>query len=218
MKFAKGCTYWIKAFFAFGVISIILSIMFYIGSIIVSMIFSMVAMIFFFFAILFIYFFRDPDRIVGKHLVAPADGKIIDVSEIEDKDIEETIKISTYMSLFNVHVNRFPLNGTVKKMFHHIGSHSPAYTKSADENERLVTILDTDIGEIKIVQIAGIVARRILPYVKTKDIVDKGQRIGIIKFGSRVDLYLPRNKIDEAIVKEGQKVKAGEDSIAKIHD
>lgn len=217
--FAKGCTYWIKSTLILGVACLIFALVFHSKTAIVSMIFSVMTMIFFFFTIIFTIFFRDPDRTTGKYVVAPADGKIVEISDVDDEDIGKALKISTFMSIFNVHVNRSPINGTVKNMFHHTGSHVPAYTKSAEKNERLVTILDTSIGKVKIVQIAGLFARRIFPFVKKGDTIVKGQRIGIIKFGSRVDIYLPYGKkISKAMVKVGQKVRAGEDTIAKIHD
>lgn len=103
-------------------------------------------------------------------------------------------------------------------MFHHIGSHIPAFKEDADKNERLITVINTNIGQVKIIQLAGFITRQICPYVKNEDTVTKGQRIGIIKFGSRVDVFLPENKVKKILVKTGDKVKAGEDSIAIAHD
>jgi phosphatidylserine decarboxylase len=155
----------------------------------------------------FIVFFRDPEREVGEGIVAPADGKL---TMIEDK--HDIIRLSIVMGLGNVHVNRAPMEGEVIKIEHFPGKHVIAAGKDSDANERLVITLDTKIGHVKIVQIAGAFARRIRPYIKKGDTLLKGQRIGIIRFGSRLDLYLPKNGI-KLVVKEGATVKAGTSSI-----
>ena len=160
-------------------------------------------------------FFRDPERRVGKGVVSPADGKIIKVDEVEDKDVGKSYLISIFMSIWNVHVNRSPYNGIVSSLTHYNGGHSPAFLEKADGNEKTVTIIDTALGKIKMVQIAGAVARRIVSYICDGDRVEKGQRVGIIRFGSRVDLYLPCNKIERITVDKGDNVKAGEDTVAE---
>ncbi|KAA0007645.1 MAG: phosphatidylserine decarboxylase [Thermoplasmata archaeon] len=160
-------------------------------------------------------FFRDPERRVGKGVVSPADGKIIKVDEVEDKDVGKSYLISIFMSIWNVHVNRSPYSGIVSSLTHYKGGHSPAFLEKADRNEKTVTIIDTPLGKIKMVQIAGIVARRIVSYICDGDRVEKGQRVGIIRFGSRVDLYLPCNKIERITVDKGDNVKAGEDTVAE---
>ncbi|RLF34079.1 MAG: phosphatidylserine decarboxylase family protein, partial [Thermoplasmata archaeon] len=121
------------------------------------------------------------------------------------------------MNIHNVHVNRMPLDGVIKNIVHLKGSHVPAFRKDSDRNERVVITIDTGIGMLKICQIAGTLARRITPYIKKDDSIRKGTRIGIIKLGSRVDLYLPLSSRIKINIKEGDKVKAGEDTIAKIH-
>jgi phosphatidylserine decarboxylase len=166
------------------------------------------AIIFFIITVFFLVFFRDPERIIGDGVVAPADGKIMSVEE------NDSIKVSTFMNLHNVHVNRAPFDGKIISIEHISGRHVPAYRKESDLNEKVVILMDTEIGRIKIVQIAGVFARRIVPYVKKGDVVMKGQRIGIIRFGSRVDLYLPKNI--EIIVKKGENVLAGKTSIGMI--
>lgn len=218
MRIAKGCSYWIKASLIFGAVSLILTIVFYSRVILISMIFSTIALIAFFFSILFIFFFRDPHRDIGKNVVAPADGKILAVKTVDDdQDIGDSLQISTFMSVFNVHINRCPLEGIVKKMFHHRGPYVPAFKEEADKNDRLITILDTKIGKVKIMQVAGFSTRQICPYISNGETVRKGQRIGIIKLGSRVDVFLPKNKVKETRVEVGDNVKAGEDSIATVH-
>ncbi len=156
------------------------------------------AIIFFIITVFFLFFFRDPEREIGEGIVAPADGKIMSV---------EKNNVSTFMNLHNVHVNRVPFDGKIISVKHVSGRHVPAYKKELDSNEKVVIEMGTEIGAIKIVQIAGVFARRIVPYVKKGDVVKKGQRIGIIRFGSRVDIHLPKNI--EIMVKKGENVLAG---------
>jgi phosphatidylserine decarboxylase len=156
----------------------------------------------------FIIFFRDPERTPAEGIVAPADGRVTKI--VNDG---EHVKILTVMNVHNVHVNRAPIDGNVRKITYHQGKHVPAFNKDSEYNERVVTLLDTKIGDVKIVQIAGSFARRIESYITEGQEVLKGERIGIIKFGSRVDLYLPRNRV-KICVKEKQGVKAGESTIA----
>jgi len=166
----------------------------------------------------FLLFFRDPERNIGKGIVAPADGKIREISSIKDSEIGECTKISTFMNVYNVHVNRMPMDGTIKNIVHLSGTHLPAFKKESERNERVILLLKTEIGTVKIIQIAGTLARRIVPYVKKGDAVKKGEKIGIIRLGSRVDIYLPTKKIQTITVNVKDRVKAGEDTIAKIHD
>jgi phosphatidylserine decarboxylase len=164
-----------------------------------------------------IIFFRDPDRKIGKGVVASADGRIREISNLKDKDVGDCIKISTFMNLYNVHVNRVSLGGTIKDVVHKHGIHLPAFKKESEKNERVITTIESNIGTIKIIQIAGTLARRIDPYIKKGDKLKKGDKIGIIKFGSRVDVYLPSKKI-KINVKVGDMIKAGESTIAEIND
>lgn len=110
-----------------------------------------------------------------------------------------------------------PIDGTIEEIIHHTGSHLPAYKKESERNERVVLLVKTDIGRIKIVQIAGTIARRIVPYVTQGQAVSKGGKIGLIRLGSRVDLYLPTKKIKRLSIQVHQSLKAGEDSLAEIH-
>jgi len=166
----------------------------------------------------FLLFFRDPERNIGKGIVASADGKIREISSIEDEDIGECMNISTFMNVYNVHVNRMPLDGTIKNIVHLPGAHLPAFKKESERNERVIVTIDTEIGIVKVIQIAGTLARRIVPYVKKGDKLKKGEKIGIIRLGSRVDIYIPSKKIKTVHVKIGDMIKAGVDTLAEIND
>jgi phosphatidylserine decarboxylase len=165
-----------------------------------------------------VVFFRDPERNIGTGIVAVADGKIREIININDSEVGECTRISTFMNIHNVHVNRMPLDGTIETITHYKGSHLPAFKKESDSNERVVLLIKTDIGRIKIVQIAGTVARRIIPYISKGETVKKGEKIGLIRLGSRVDIYLPTKKIKAPAIQVNDTIKAGEDTIAEIHD
>ncbi len=160
-----------------------------------------------FFALFFWYFFRDPDRAVNHDgLACPADGKVVRIDEIDDPDIGPADRLAIFMSPFDVHVNRFPLDGNVRKVTHIPGKHVPAFNKDSDRNERVITLLSTEIGDVKVVQIAGAVARRIVPYATAGDAVKRGERLGLIRLGSRCDLIVPKGTV-KWTVKLGDKVK-----------
>ena len=170
------------------------------------------------FGFLLVIFFRDPQRKIGEGVVAVADGVIMEILKQKDKDVGMCMKIVTFMNIHNVHVNRIPLDGTIHDIHHHPGSHLPAFQKESEKNEQIRILLSTAGGMIKIVQIAGTVARRIVPYVKKGDVVKKGEKLGIIRLGSRVDIYLPSTLTTELSVKIRDRIKAGEDTIAQIND
>ena len=193
---AKGSLNWI-------LIPIILALIF-----VVVLVIPLIVL-FFVITIFFIIFFRDPERDVGEGIVSPADGYI---SEIHEKGAY--IRISIVMGIQDVHVNRAPLKGKVLKIEHHPGGHRPAFKKDSQTNERLITKIETDIGTINVIQIAGAFARRIVTYIKEGDTVSKGQRIGMIRFGSRVDLILPKKQV-KVNTTEGLKVKAAASSLAR---
>jgi phosphatidylserine decarboxylase len=111
-----------------------------------------------------------------------------------------------------------PLTGMITHLEYHPGGHLPAYTKESEKNERVVLVLKTDFGVVKIVQIAGTIARRVVPYVKPGDRIMRGERIGIIRLGSRLDIYLPEDMLNSLTIRVGDKVQAGVDTIAKLHD
>ncbi len=215
MKIAKDCISWILSSFVSAVIVLIISLIFYQNSF--SFILLFFSFLLFVLTVFFIVFFRDPDRKIGDGIVASADGKIREITELNDIDIGKCYTISTFMNVQNVHVNRMVLDGKIKSINHIHGLHLPAFKKESDKNERVVIIIETSIGLIKIVQIAGTLARRIVPYVKKGDILKKGYRIGIIRLGSRVDVYLPCSKIKNINVRIGCRIKAGEDKIAEIN-
>jgi phosphatidylserine decarboxylase len=122
------------------------------------------------------------------------------------------------MNVYNVHVNRMPIDGIIKEIVHKKGSHLPAFKKKSIKNEKVIIIIDTKIGLIKIIQIAGTLARRIVPYIRKGDRLKKGEKIGIIRLGSRVDMFLPIKKIKNINIKLGDTIKAGVVSIAEIND
>jgi phosphatidylserine decarboxylase len=162
-----------------------------------------------------VFFFRDPTRQNAaplKALVVPADGKIMEVRKLEDADNPSGrpgLKISIFMSILDVHVNRIPIAGTIKKIIYNPGKFFSAnLDKASQQNENNRIVLETpDARTIVFVQIAGLIARRIVCWVKENDRVEVGQRFGLIRFGSRVDVYLPYDS--EIVVKPGERVKAG---------
>ncbi len=147
-------------------------------------------------------FFRDPKRDIAEGIVCPADGKVVKVTPRS---------FDVFMSVTNVHVNRSPVSGRVISITHYPGKHSPAYSDEAVKNERLELVLESSQGVVRIIQIAGIFARRIVPYVSKGDKIKKGQRIGMIRFGSRVRVELPSSA--SIVVNEGDIVRAGETKV-----
>ena len=167
------------------------------------------------------YFFRDPDRISiqdDNFLVSPADGLISNISEV-DGPVELSLenkkftKISIFMNVFNCHVNRTPVSGNVEEILYKPGKFlNASLDKSSEENERNYYRLKLKDGdEIIIVQIAGLIARRIITEVQVSQSIEQGERIGMIRFGSRVDVYFNNRKL---LAKLGQNVVAGESLLA----
>ncbi len=155
----------------------------------------------------FLVFFRDPERKPkgnNDDAVSPADGRVI---SIKDK------KICIFMNIHNVHVNRAPLAGTVTHIDYKPGGFIPAFDKDSHVNERNHVVMNTESGTLELTQIAGILTRRIVSYVSEGSNVKRGERIGMIRFGSRVDVIIPPNY--EFIVRVGKNVTAGETIIAK---
>jgi len=179
--------------------------------------FSVLTGIFFLFHF---FFFRDPDRNVpeGKEIIiSPADGKIIKICEIEENKYihSKTKMVSIFMSIFNVHVNRIPLSGTVEFLEHKVGKFEIAYKdSSSDLNEQSIIGIKSIHNKILFKQIAGIVARRIINQLKMGDKVKIGERFGMIKYGSRLDVFLPVSSTIN--VRINDKVKAGKTIIAKL--
>ena len=175
-----------------------------------------------------IYFFRDPPRTTPLRaglVVAPADGRVSRVlSAVPPKELElgerALLRISIFMSVFDCHVNRSPVGGRIERIEYHPGAFLSAdLDKASEQNERngfvIATGADTAPGaRVGVVQIAGLVARRIVPFVRAGEMIGAGQRIGMIRFGSRVDVYLPEGA--RALVAEGQTAVAGETVIADL--
>jgi phosphatidylserine decarboxylase len=159
-------------------------------------------------------FFRDPDRLVTTApgaVVSPADGRIIKLEKLENSDYYQgtALKISIFMSIFNVHVNRVPVSGTVEAVDYHPGKFLVAsLDKACVDNERNALFIATEEGlRVTVVQIAGLVARRIISSLQPGDAVQRGRRFGMICFGSRLDVYLPPESRSEVMI--GQRVHAG---------
>jgi phosphatidylserine decarboxylase len=169
-------------------------------------------------SVFIICFFRNPERYfqdVDKLVICPADGKII---KIEEVDIHGTItgrfkKISIFMNVFNVHVNRAPYDGTIAKIAYHKGKFLSAnLDKASVENERNEIMIRTIDGRaIWVVQIAGLIARRIVCWTREEAIIKKGERFGLIRFGSRVEVFLPSDS--RIVVKLDDKVRAGQTTL-----
>ena len=171
-----------------------------------------------------VYFFRDPTRVTPARdgvVVAPADGRIsriADAAPPEELELDglPLPRISIFMSVFDCHVNRSPLAGRVERMVYRAGAFLSAdLDKASESNERNSFVIAADGGvRIAVIQIAGLVARRIVPFVRAGEVVGAGQRIGMIRFGSRVDVYLPAGT--RPLVAEGQTAIAGETVLAEI--
>ncbi len=171
--------------------------------------------------VLVLQFFRDPDReilIADDNIIyAPADGRIVVIEETHELEYfgDKRLQVSIFMSPTNVHVNRNPISGTVNYFKYHPGKYMVAWhPKSSTENERTTVVIHNGNEEILLRQIAGAVAKRIVNYLEIGDEVQQGKDLGFIKFGSRVDLFLPLNaKIEVEI---GQKVKGNRTVIARL--
>tara|TARA_B100000579_G_scaffold378577_1_gene345347 strand:+ start:611 stop:1261 length:651 start_codon:yes stop_codon:yes gene_type:complete len=184
---------------------------------------KIIGLIFIILTIWIYYFFRDPDRVSinqDKFFVSPADGivsSIMNVSGPKELGLEEKTftRISIFMNVFNCHVNRTPVTGTIEEIFYKPGKFvNASLDKASEENERNFYKIKTKGREeqIIVVQIAGLIARRIVCEVQEKQEVGQGERIGMIRFGSRVDIYFNNRK---TLVKKGQNVIAGESLIAE---
>ncbi len=157
--------------------------------------------------IVFLVFFRDPAREIGHGIVSPADGLVVAVDAA-------TKSLAIYMGILDVHVNRAPWSGLVVRRRRRQGGHSVASSSSASGNECVEWQLGTLVGQITLKQIAGMFARRIVPYLEEGARIKKGQRIGLIRFGSRVEVTLPPTA--RIVVKAGERVRAGETTIAEV--
>jgi phosphatidylserine decarboxylase len=168
------------------------------------------------FLALFVFsFFRDPDRVIPSEpdaIVSPGDGRVVVVQD-EDYAGKPGKRVSIFLALWNVHVNRSPAAGRITKMEYRPGKFVAAMRANASaENEQNVFTLSTDAGELVFKQIAGLIARRVVSWKKAGDIVARGERIGLVRFGSRVDLWVPQPA--EILVKVGQNVRGGSSILA----
>jgi phosphatidylserine decarboxylase len=166
-------------------------------------------------------FFRDPERTppAGEGLiVAPADGKIVSLAEVQGAAgfPEAGCRVSIFLSPLDVHINRIPVEGEVKEVRHRHGKFMPAYKDEASERNEQNALRITDFAgrDLGVVQVAGVLARRIVCRVRQGDRLERGERFGLIMFGSRLDVYLPRgSRVD---VVEGQRVRGGETVIGRF--
>jgi phosphatidylserine decarboxylase len=168
------------------------------------------------------YFFRDPERSGergGTLVIAPADGRVVMITEVDEPAFlhGKALRISIFMNVFNVHVNRYPVSGTVRFVHYNPGKFLNAATdKSSLENEQMSVGIESGSIRVLVRQIAGLVARRIVTYSREGDVVEQGERMGIIRFGSRVDVFLPTSATP--VVKVGETTSAGASVIARLAD
>lgn len=169
------------------------------------------------------YFFRDPERVTPLDddlVISPADGRVSAIVQVRPPEElglgnDEKLRISVFMNVFNCHVNRAPIRGSVREIVYRSGSFLNAeLDKASEENERNGLVLDTVNGPIGVVQIAGLVARRIVCWTKSGDHLDAGERFGLIRFGSRLDVFLPDGATPRVSV--GQTAIAGETVLAEF--
>jgi len=157
----------------------------------------------------FAIFFRDPERAAGPGIVSAADGRVRAVERSGD-----VWRISVFMNVSNVHVNRFPIDGRVESIETHGVGHRPAYRPDAAHNVQRSYRLVTSLGSVEVVQMTGILARRLVSFVAVGSVARKADRLGMIVLGSRVDVILPASRV-VPVVRAGQSVRAGTSSIAR---
>ena len=182
---------------------------------------KLIAIVLLLFYIIVLQFFRNPKRntiLNEQHIIAPVDGKVVVIEEVFEKEYfkDKRLQVSIFMSPINVHVTRYPISGKVNYSKYHPGKYLVAWhPKASEENERTTIVVQNNtVGEILYRQVAGALAKRIVNYAKTSENVIQGEDAGFIKFGSRVDLFLPLNsKIN---VKLNDKVRGGEQIIASL--
>jgi phosphatidylserine decarboxylase len=168
-----------------------------------------------------IWFFRDPERIIPSGdglIVAPADGRVVQIREEREERFLKTpvIRVSIFLNIFNVHVNRMPCEGKIRKVAYHAGKFLSAHLdKASSENEHQAILIEASTGQqLVVVQIAGLIARRIVSWIQPGDQLERGQRFGMIRFGSRVDTFLPIGT--KLRVKRGDQVKGGETILGEL--
>lgn len=166
------------------------------------------------------YFFRDPERTGPRDerlLIAPADGKVLPIVEVDEPTFVggRAVRISIFMNVFNVHVNRYPVDGVVRHLHYNPGKFiNAAHDKASLENEQMSVGIETPRGRVLVRQIAGLIARRIVTYSKQGDRTEQGARFGLIRFGSRVDVFAPLGTIVR--VKAGEHISGGSTVLAEF--
>jgi len=177
---------------------------------------TIAAVVFVCLAIFVFSFFRDPERVIPAEpgaIVSPGDGRVVVVTEEEDAG-RPGKRISIFLAVWNVHVNRAPAAGVITKMEYRPGKFLAAMRERASmENEQNVFTLSTDAGEMVFKQIAGLIARRVVSWKKEGERVARGERIGLVRFGSRVDIWVPKDA--EILVRVGENVKGGSSVVAR---
>ena len=168
-----------------------------------------------------LWFFRDPLRnaVSDDTLVYSAcDGKIMDICETLEPEFLKTkaVQVSVFLSPFDVHINRAPVKGVVKKQVRMGRGFAPAFLESAKDNSKNFILIKGKKSDALVVQVVGLVARRIVSWVKEKETVLQGQKIGMIRFGSRTDVFVPKSKVKKILVKKGARVFAGKTALIRL--
>ncbi len=165
-----------------------------------------------------LYFFRDPEREIQqnpRHILSPGDGVIVEIKNVNDDYVGEAIKVTMFLSPLNVHINRVPISGKIAFVNYKYGAFKAAYAEDASEvNEQSVVGMENDLLRVKYSQIAGILARRIINYLREDDEVTQGDRYGMIKFGSRMDVIFPRSA--KVLVELKEPVRGGLTVLARM--
>jgi phosphatidylserine decarboxylase len=162
-------------------------------------------------------FFRDPGRaipVVANGVLSPADGRVISIEDAVDPFVGASVRVAIFLSPLDVHVNRTPIAGVITDAIYTPGAFKPAYDKDADVNERCAVRIQGEHARVTVVQIAGVVARRIVCRVGPGDKLAAGERFGMIRFGSRTDCYMPRST--EVTVRAGEQVRGGQTVIGVL--
>jgi len=162
-------------------------------------------------------FFRDPERaipVVANGVLSPADGRVISIEDAVDPFVGASVRVAIFLSPLDVHVNRTPIAGVITDAIYTPGAFKPAYDKDADVNERCAVRIQGEHARVTVVQIAGVVARRIVCRVGPGDKLAAGERFGMIRFGSRTDCYMPRGT--EVTVRAGEQVRGGQTVIGVL--
>ncbi len=200
----------VKEGYTFGLPLLVLGGVFYLLQ------WNVAAVVLVFLALFVFSFFRDPERVIPAEagaVVSPGDGRVVVVTD-EECEGRAGKRVSIFLAVWNVHVNRSPAAGTITKMDYRPGKFLAAMMERASlENEQNVFTLSTEAGEIVFKQIAGLIARRVVSWKKIGDKVARGERIGLVRFGSRVDLWVPKDA--EILVKVGENVKGGSSVLAR---